>query len=111
MDFQIIRIIREENRGFGDTLYKYFTSYLIDPHIVILLVLGWYLLRIQYCVLSQNSDQFYYVQLNFFKWELDIFFFTYWYTNILAILYIDIENLLKFYSYVKHTGGYMCTCI
>lgn len=33
------------------------------------------------------------------------FFFTYWYTNILAILYIDIENLLKFYSYVKHTGG------
>lgn len=82
--------------------------YLIDPQLVILLVLGWYLLRIQYCVLSQNSDQFYYVQLNFFKWELDFFFLR---TGIPTILYIDIENLLKFYSYVKHTGGYMCTCI
>lgn len=107
MDFQIIRIIREENRGFGGTLYKYFTSYLIDPHIVILLVLGWYLLRIQYCVLSQNSDQFYYSS-TFLNGNL-IFFFLH--TGIPTILYIDIENLLKFYSYVKHTGGYMCTCI
>lgn len=80
MDFQIIRIIREENRGFGDALYKYFTSYLIDPHVVILLVLGWYLLRIQYCVLSQNSDQFYYSS-TFLNGNLIFFFFTYWYTN------------------------------
>lgn len=89
MDFQIIRIIREENRVFGDTLYKYFTSYLIDPHIVILLVLGWYLLRIQYCVLS---DQFYYSS-TFLNGDL-IFFFLH--TGIPTILYIDIENLLKF---------------
>lgn len=93
MDFQIIRIIREENRGFGDTLYKYFTSYLIDPHIVILLVLGCYLLRIQYCVLSQNSDQFYYSS-TFLNGNLIFFFFLH--TGIPTILYIDIENLLKF---------------
>lgn len=82
MDFQIIRIIREENRGFGDTLYKYFTSYLIDPHIVILLVLGWYLLRIQYCVLS---DQFYYSS-TFLNGNLMGFFLR---TGIPTILYID----------------------